>query len=96
MSQHDQAAVRSLTTTDHEEIRKWAEERGANPATMPGTGGLRFDFPGCGGEDLEEISWDDWFGVFDQRGLNFVYHEHRKGDPHGNYFRLRRPDDDGA
>ncbi len=53
---------------------------------------LRFDFPGCGGEDLKEISWDAWFALFDQRGLIFVYHEGSKDDHHGNYFRLREPD----
>lgn len=90
--------VRSLTTTDHEVIRRWAEERGAMPAIVPGTGGdarrcvLRFDFPGCGGEDLTAISWDGWFELFDLRGLRFVYHESSKGDQHGNYFRLREPD----
>ncbi len=93
-----QPTVRSLTTTDHEVIRRWAEERGAMPAIVPGTECdarccmLRFDFPGCGGEDLNEISWDDWFELFDQRGLRFVYHEGSKGDQHGNYFRLREPD----
>ena len=49
-----QPTVRSLTTTDHEIIHRWAEERGALPATVPGTECdarlcvLRFDFPGCG------------------------------------------------
>ena len=40
----------SKTTTDHDEIRRWAEERGGGPATAKGTesggetGVLRFDF----------------------------------------------------
>jgi ferritin-like metal-binding protein YciE len=58
--------------TDHEEIREWAEERGAKPACVRGTGGagdigmLRLDFPGyTGGDSLQEISWDDWFEKFD-------------------------------
>ena len=47
-------AGRSLVTTSHEVIRRWAEERDAVPATVPGTrhgdrlGVLRFDFPGTG------------------------------------------------
>jgi hypothetical protein len=35
-------------------------------------------FPGTGGarnENLEEISWDDWFRKFDESGLAFVYDE---------------------
>src|SRR5256885_6336112 len=29
----------SKTTTDHEEIREWAEQRGARPSCVRGTGG---------------------------------------------------------
>jgi hypothetical protein len=53
---------------DHDEIRRWAEERGAKPARVCGTGGdgdvgmIRLDFPSYSGEEsLEEISWVDWF-----------------------------------
>jgi hypothetical protein len=40
------------TTTDHDEIRRWIEERGGKPATVSRTaegdepGILRVDFPG--------------------------------------------------
>jgi hypothetical protein len=40
--------------TNHEVIRRWAEERDAVPVTVPGTehghrlGVLRFEFPGYG------------------------------------------------
>ena len=54
----------SQTTTDHEQIRKWAEARGGKPAHVKGTGGgddtgiIRIDFPGYSGAGkLEEISW---------------------------------------
>ena len=66
----------SRPLTDHDEIRRWAEERGANPACIRGTGDnndigmIRLDFPGYSGEGkLEEISWDDWFDKFDESGL---------------------------
>ena len=55
-------------TTDHEEIRKWVEERGGHPARVKGTergesaGLLRIDYPGYSGEQrLEEITWDEFF-----------------------------------
>lgn len=58
----------SKVTFDHEEIKRWAEERGASPACVPGTGVdsdvgmIRLDFPGHSGEhSLEHISWDEWF-----------------------------------
>src|SRR3954469_17948311 len=72
----------SQTTTDHEEIRKWAEARGAKPSCVRGTGGkddigmIRLDFPGYSGEGkLEPISWDEWFEKFDDQQLALVYQE---------------------
>jgi hypothetical protein len=49
----------SRTTTDHEEIRRWAEERGGRPATGGEPGVLRFDVNEPE-DSLEEISWDDF------------------------------------
>ena len=78
MASRSQATV----TTDHDEIRSWAEERGARPACVRGTGDegdigiLRLDFPGYTGEDkLQEISWDDWFEKFDERGLALLHQD---------------------
>ena len=48
----------SHTTTDHDEIRKWAEARGGKPATVKRTesdgeaGVLRIDFPGYSGAGI--------------------------------------------
>ena len=48
-------------TTDHDEIRRWVEERGGHPAEVKGTELLRIDYPGFSGEErLEEIGWDDF------------------------------------
>lgn len=100
--EHEERPGRSLVTTDHDVIRQWAEERDATPATVPGTehegraGVLRFDFPGYGGADLEEISWDDWFETFDERNLNFIYQEHKKDGKQSNFFRLENPDREDA
>jgi hypothetical protein len=75
------ASKSSKTTTDHEEIKQWVEERGGNPAIVKGTekGGsalLRIDYPGYSGEDtLEEISWDEFFEMFDENNLAFLYQE---------------------
>jgi hypothetical protein len=62
----------SVTTRDHEEIRNWADDHDATPAVVSRTGGmLRFEF-GAPAE-LAEVSWDDFFNVFDERGLELVY-----------------------
>ncbi len=74
-------AGESKTTTDHDEIRRWVEERGGQPATVKGTGGdddaglLRIDFPGGSGDRLEEISWEDFFEKFDEKKLAFLYQD---------------------
>ncbi|GAA4603864.1 hypothetical protein GCM10023195_12960 [Actinoallomurus liliacearum] len=97
--QHEERPGKSLVTTDHDVIRHWAEERGAHPASPPGSeyegrsGRLLLDFPGYGGQDLQEISWDDWFRTFDERELNFIYQEHKADGSPSNFFRLENPDE---
>jgi hypothetical protein len=92
-------AGRSLVTTDHEVIRRWAEARKAVPATVAGTehdghlGVLRFDFPGYSGDRLTEVSWDEWLGTFDDRRLNFIYQETRSGGEQSNFFHLENPNE---
>jgi hypothetical protein len=81
------SSAQSRTTTDHEEIRRWAEERGAHPACVKGTGDkgdvgmLRLDFPGYSGkQSLQPIGWDEFFEKFDERGLALLFQEkHRAG-----------------
>jgi hypothetical protein len=75
-------ASETRRTDDHETIRKWAEERDAKPSRVKRTGSdedpgiLRMDFPGYSGEDeLEEISWDEFFDKFDEKNLEFLYQE---------------------
>jgi hypothetical protein len=92
---------RSLATTSHEVIRRWAEDRDAVPATVEGTehgdhlGVLRFDFGGDS-ENLRHVSWDEWFATFDARKLNFLYQEERKDGNQSNFFRLESPDREDA
>jgi hypothetical protein len=67
----------SDTTTDHETIRQWAEARDGHPAVIrtKGKGGvLRIDF-GEPEDNLEQISWDEFFKIFDENKLNFLYQD---------------------
>jgi len=92
---------RSLATTHHEVIKRWAEERDGVPATVEGTehgdhlGVLRFDFGGDS-ENLRHVSWDEWFETFDARRLNFIYQEERSDGRQSNFFRLESPDREDA
>ena len=73
----------SKRTTDHTKIRLWAEARNGKPARVQGPGEpddaglLRIDFPEDHEEeeDLEEITWDEFFEKFDEKGLAFLYQE---------------------
>jgi ferritin-like metal-binding protein YciE len=85
----------SITTTDHEEIQRWAEERGGKPACVRGTGRkgdtgmIRIDFPGySGGDSLQEIEWDEFFEKFDANNLALVYQEKTAGGQKSNFNKL--------
>jgi hypothetical protein len=80
------------TTTDHEEIKAWAEKHRARPAIMEDSSGerkhgLRFDFPGKEDEELlteethsDRISWEEFFKIFDEEKLALILYadeEHR-------------------
>jgi hypothetical protein len=70
----------SHTTTDHNKIKKWVEERDGVPATVKETaedghaGILRIDF-GPKEKRLQEIDWDEFFEKFDEARLAFLYQD---------------------
>jgi hypothetical protein len=96
--EHEERPGQTLVTQDHDVIRSWAEERGAVPATVEGTeheghlGVLTFDFGGDDEGRLKHVSWEDWFRTFDERGLRFIYQEHKTDGSMSNFFRLENPD----
>ena len=80
MSSHE-----SKTTTSHSTIKKWAEARDGKPSLVEGTddkgkggGILRINFPGYAEDNLKEISWDEFFRIFDENDLEFLYQEETK------------------
>jgi len=81
--------------TDHDEIRRWAEERDAKPSCVKGTGGkndtgmIRLDFPGYSGEQsLQQISWDEWFEKFDENDLALIVQEETASGETSNFNKL--------
>jgi len=74
----------STTTTDHQEIQKWAESKGGKPAAVDRThtdddvGLVRLMFPDSKQSEhqhLVEISWDEFFKQFEESKLALVYDE---------------------
>lgn len=84
----------SKTTTDLEEIRTWAESRDGKPTVVRREdneegGVLRINFPGYSGDDtLEEISWDEWYEIFEDRELAFLYQEETANGKESRFFKL--------
>ena len=88
-------ASETKTTTDHDEIRRWVEEHDGRPASVRGTergdeaGVLRIDFPGGAGTDeLEHISWEEWFEKFEAENLAFLYQERKSSGEDSTFFKL--------
>ncbi len=71
----------SKQTTDHDEIRRWIEARDGVPAAVRATerkddpGLLRVRFDDHQSDQLDELSWDDFFAKFDQAKLAFLYQD---------------------
>jgi hypothetical protein len=64
-------------TTDHNEVRRWIEERQGTPSRVKdsGEGGiLRIDF-GEPEEALEPIEWDEFFQIFEKSDLAFLHQD---------------------
>ena len=83
----------SKKTTDHEFIRKWAEERNGKPAIVKGTeenkptpGLLRIKFSEESGDDLKTISWDEFFETFEDKNLQFLYED--EDNKENRFFKL--------
>ena len=89
-------AADTHATADHDEIRAWADERNAVPATEEGAGEatrpivLRFRFPRSpAAANLEQIDWPTWFRTFDHLRLRFIYVVPSDGS-RSNSFQLER------
>lgn len=77
----DDSHVATITTIDHDEIKEWAETRKARPVqviryrdeTVPER--VRFRFPEDKYPDEEDLSWDEFFEIFDHSRLEFVFED---------------------
>jgi hypothetical protein len=74
----------ATNTTNHDEIRRWAEARNGKPAAVKRThqggdvGIIRIMFPDnpqSSHDSLVEISWDEFFQQFEESKLALLYEE---------------------
>ncbi len=91
----------SKTTRNHDEIREWAEARGAKPAevasteTGAGAGILRLEFPKAPNKNdsnLKEISWEEFFEKFDASDLELVLQDLTADGEQSNFNRFIHPE----
>ncbi len=89
--------AQAQTTRDHDKIRRWAEARDGRPAKVDtdGPGGiLRIDFAEPE-ENLTQISWEDFFEIFDDADVDFLYQEETSGGDLSRFSKFVRPDQTG-
>jgi hypothetical protein len=72
---HRQEAMMGASAVkDHDKIREWIEARGGHPARMKsGLVGVDFGNPISALED--DISWDEFFRIFDENRETFLHHD---------------------
>lgn len=81
------------TTTDHEQIRAWIEQRGGTPTRVKGTeddegeGILRIDFAEAD-DALEPISWEEFFDTFEDRKLAFLHQDKTADGKESRFFKF--------
>ena len=81
------------TTTDHDAIRKWVEERGGTPSKVSATssgqddGILRIDFAEPE-ESLAPVSWEEFFTIFEENGLAFLHQDKTEDGSTSRFFKF--------
>lgn len=69
-----------VETVDHDEIMEWVEENDGRPARLEDevldSDTLRIAFEEERmSEDLERVSWEEFFDIFEEEGIVFVYEQ---------------------
>ena len=84
-------------TTNHEEIRRWASDRGGRPVMLqhdlanPRAAELQIDLLFHKYDDRKkEVSWDDFFARFEGDQLALVYQTETEGGKLSRFARIVR------
>lgn len=87
-------------TTDHDEIRTWIEQREGRPSIVAETRDngrdgamLRVDF-GDQDDALEEISWEEFFQIFDENELAFLHQDETSSGKDSRFNKFVSADDE--
>lgn len=84
-------------TTDHDEIRRWAQERNGRPVSVkhdplnPNGCTIQIDFLYDRFDDnIHEISWDEFFDAFERDEMALVYQTETEGGRMSRFGRIVR------
>jgi hypothetical protein len=68
----------TVVTTDHDEIKAWADAHGARPVQVLGSGDVVLDLPQIEMHEITRpVDWDAWFDAFETWKLAFLYQSRR-------------------
>jgi hypothetical protein len=84
-------------TTNFHIIKKWVEERGGKPArirtNVSELTGLRIFYPQIAEPGLEQITWNQFFDVFAEDNLAFMYQANVDEHNQSTFYKLVRRED---
>lgn len=76
-------------TRSHAKIRAWARSHGATPVIVSRTAGmLRLEFPPRSAVAPQEANWEEFFQVFDEKGLELIHDD----QPGSRFHKLAYPE----
>jgi hypothetical protein len=79
-------------TISHDKIQHWTTSRGGKPAVLKDIDGeptdhLHINFLGFAEDDVQ-VSWEEFFAIFDQNNLEFIYLEQTKDGRESRFSRF--------
>ena len=84
--------IQNQVTVNHMKIKEWAEKRNGKPTMLLGTpnqmhGLLYIDF-GEGEFSFQEITWQYFFKVFENRGYAFLYEQNSDNSLNSKFYKF--------
>ena len=80
-------------TRDHDELRRWAEERGGKPSAAADAMSpidpeiLRLDFD-LKDRTLDVLTWGEFFETFEEAELTFLYQDQTEDGNKSRYYKF--------
>ncbi|MXN93344.1 hypothetical protein GR160_19140 [Flavobacterium sp. Sd200] len=80
------------TTVSHAKIIEWTKSKGGKPAVLKGYDGrksdkLHINFLGFAEDDVQ-VSWDEFFTIFDKKNLEFTYMAETKESLENRFYKF--------